>query len=368
MTWKSMIRFPVDLCRARRVLRNKPALPSALNRRPIALVMRTSAMLIDGGRHLATIAHHAIDSGSPFFLFCDSHTLAAIAHKTYGRSMLAMAGTSYVAAETQLPPDTLILSDSPFAAVHRQSVLRMQIGRDIDRSVPVMPYPMHPATLACIDAPTMGVLRHRIRRISILFAGNQKSRYGDAKIGRNFGLLNRIEVLTTVRQTFANRVVDRFTAAAQNDAIVLSDSRVDPVDPADWLSAIASADFFLCCPGSSQPTCHHLTEAMSVGTIPIIEYGDRVTPKLKDGQNAICFSGRPGLIEAIARTAAMTDEQIFAMRDRVGRFYDEHLCLTRFMLDLRDNQLNTTARRICLPFHDEDFETPVNCVAMTRAA
>ncbi|QDT05623.1 hypothetical protein K227x_40240 [Rubripirellula lacrimiformis] len=366
MKLKTLVRFPFDIRRARQLLREKPAATHSFPQRGVALVLRTDQMLIDGARHLATIAHHTNQIGSPLTLVCDSMLLAGIAHKPHGRSMLMMPGVDYAATTDGLPADTLVLTDSPQPVGGPRQTIQMQIGRDIDRTIPVMPYPMHPATLRYIDEQRLAELRDHQRWISVLFAGNQKERYGDSQIRRGFGMLNRLEMLTTITDNFEPRIVQQIAAAKSPDAIVLSDSRVDPVSASDWLPAIASADFFLCCPGSSQPTCHHLIEAMSVGTIPIIEYGDRVTPPLVDGETAICFSGRTGLIDAVHQIDEMPKHKIQTMRRNVADFYDAHLCGATFMQGLRDGTTNTDRKQICMPFHHENLSQPN--VEMRRAA
>ena len=141
----------------------------------------------------------------------------------------------------------------------------------------------------------------------------------------------------------------------QSTPVILSDSRIESISASDWLPTLSSAQFFVCCPGSSQPTCHNLIEAMSVGTIPIIEYGDRVTPELRDGENAICFRGKIGLVEAIHRVDSLGPGQISQMRRNVSNFYDDHLCGTKFLTRLRDGGFDLTSRRVCMPFHERNF-------------
>ncbi len=352
MPWKAVVRYPVDIRRARQILRDKSGPSAEWFQRPIALVLHTKNLLVDGARHLAAIAHHANDAGSPLELCCDDRILAAIAHKPHGQTMLAMPGVIY---RDRPSPGSLVLTDE--SEIGRTE---LQVGRDIDRSVPVMPYPMHPATLAELRTTSLDKLRDHPRPISMLFAGNQKPRYGDEQIGRGFNILNRLEVVETVRAHAGERVADRISDVTpsnvnHSDRIVLSDSRSESIEAADWLPALAGADFFLCCPGSSQPTCHHLTEAMAVGTIPILQYATRITPVLVDGFDAICFDGRSGLIDAIDRAAAMSPKDVAAMRDRVTAFYEEHLCGTRFMKRLRDGDLDSSQGRICLPFHDQNL-------------
>ncbi len=67
--------------------------------------------------------------------------------------------------------------------------------------VPVMPYPMHPATLRYLADTDLLSLRGRAsHRQAILFAGSQKTRYGDQWMQREFDVLSRLEALDTLRE------------------------------------------------------------------------------------------------------------------------------------------------------------------------
>ncbi len=362
MKLKSLVCFPIEIRRAHQILSNKPCLDGSLDQRPMALWLRTRQMMIDCGRHLAAMAHHCNGAGSLLHLCCDAMTLAEIARKPYGRRMLAMPGVLYSRDSASIPDDAVVMTDhalkSNHPANHRlgRRLCRLQIGRDIDLTSAVMPYPMHPSTLERISGKVLVDHRNHRRWFSILFAGNQKARYGDDKIAREFGILNRLEMLETVRDHFPDQIFDRIEAVKTSDGIVLADSRTSPISVANWLPAIASANFFLCCPGSSQPTCHHLIEAMSVGTIPILQYGDRTTPTLTDGVNAICFSDRASLIHSIERIASLSEGEIAGMRASVAKFYDKHLCGTRFIRNLRDGrESDGSCQRVCMPFHHQNF-------------
>lgn len=353
MQLKSLIRYPMDIRRARRILGSKSTQCTAnLVQRPIALDLRTPQMLFDCGRHLASIAHHAASIGSPFFVRSNPVLLAAFTRKVHGREMLAAPQTQWVPASKSLPDDALVLTD------HSSSTgIEMLIGRDLIRSLPVMPYPMHPATQHHADRPTLESLR-QMARAGILFAGNQKLKYGDAKIKRNFGVLSRLEILTQLADEHPDRVVKSIGERSDSERIVIADSRTETIDASDWLPTLAQFQFFLCCPGAAQPTCHNLIEAMSVGTIPIVEYGDRVTPQLQDGVNAVCFRGQQGLRDAIERIVRYSNDELTQLSRSAARFYDQHLCGDRFLKQLRDGELDLTEGKICLPFHEHNLFAP----------
>jgi hypothetical protein len=172
---------------------------------------------------------------------------------------------------------------------------------------------------------------------------------------REFGVLSRLELLDTLRQRFPDRIIDSLGRGTSSRPIVLIDSRKAAISAESWLPTLSRARFFLCCPGGRQPLCHNLIEAMSVGTIPLIEYGDRITPRLRDGETAICFDGRRGLIDAVERIDRLTADELLGLSRRVAAFYDEHLCGTRFLHRLRDGHFDLSTRSLCMPFHERDF-------------
>jgi hypothetical protein len=353
MQFKALVRYPIDIQRATRLLSLKPPSSPYLPERPIALDLDTPQLLFDCGRHFASLAHYASSAGSPFYVRCRQILLAGIARKIHGREFLALPCVSWIPQTETIPENAFVLSD--YQAPSGEGNVRMMIGRDIDRSIPVMPYPMHPATLRQHSHVDIVEMRQGRSRRGIFFAGNQKPKYGDAKMQRNFGVLSRLEMLRTLGEQFPSRIASSMNSATGQTPIVISDSRFESISAADWLPTLARAQFFVCCPGSSQPTCHNLIEAMSVGTIPIIEYGDRLTPRLRDGENAICFRGKAGLVEAIQRIDSLAPELISQMANNVAAYYDAHLCGTRFLTRLRDGQIDLASRRVCMPFHEQNF-------------
>lgn len=373
MQIKSFVRYPVDICRARRLLSGRPLLPEPLTERPIVLDLCTSQLLFDCGRHLASLAHHSRSAGSPFIVRCNRLLLSSIARKIHGRDMLVDPATKWIPKTEPIPPNALVLSDVESLD---QSQITMLIGRDIDRGIPVMPYPMHPATLPHAELCQLRALRMTKNRAPIFFAGNQKPKYGDDRMRKNFGMLSRLEILDRLAHAFPDRMASSIKevatphVTAESSAtvgqhslshsttprpIVIADSRIESIAACDWLAALARAQFFLCCPGSSQPVCHNLVEAMSVGTIPILEYDQRLTPTLRDGENAICFRGSRGLVDAIKRIDRLSSEQVLRLSHNAASHYDQHMCGTKFMRRLRDGDIDVSSGRLCMPFHDRNF-------------
>ena len=320
--------------------------------KPVVLELTRPDLLFDCGRHLISLAQNARAIQSPFFVRCNRLLLAGIARKIHGRDLLTAPFVRWLRPTDPLPPNAIVMSDDH--DVHDLNI-RLFVGRDIVPGSDVMPYPMHPATTAHLWEPHLSTLRNTNRDIKLFFAGNQKDKYGSQKMRRDFGILSRIEVLDTSREYFADQVLTSLPTD-QPASIVIADGRSNPITPDQWLPSLARANFFICCPGASQPMCHNLVEAMSVGTIPLIEYADRVTPALKDGVNAIVFRGAAGLMNALRRVEEMSTSEIDDMRRQVIGFYERHLNAASFMKSVCTRAITSPHPiDISLPFHDRNF-------------
>lgn len=365
---KLFLRYPLDGMLTRQILLRKQDDQDDLHSRPLVFDLKKTHLLFDGGRHLCAIAHDVAANQSPTFLRCSRLLLSGIAHKKLGRMMLEASHVTYLPLSARLPNGSLVLGDHDLSASHASELiqsearyLRMRIGRDLPSTSPVMPYPMHPWTQQQADQTTIMDLRsNQLRACLIFFAGCQKRRYGTPWMQKQFHILSRLDVLRTVRERFIKDVVEtsmqfrpREDPSKPPRQIRLLDSAHESITAADWLPALAESHFFLCGPGGRQPLCHNLIEGMSVGTIPILEYGDRVHPELTDGIHAICFKGQGGLVQAIERVQAMSQSELSQMRENVIAFYDNHLCGVKFWHQMLKDRLS--GDQISMPFHEKNL-------------
>ena len=361
MKLRHIARYPFDIGRAKRIVSGKCDVASRCNGRPICLDIHSSNLMVDCGRHFASIAHWASEIDSPVILRCGKVLLAAVGHKPFGAKMLGMANVQWTSKESELPDDGLILIDVPQTESSRrfgdQQTIQMLIGKDILDHCPSVPYPMHPSVAPYATQEQIEACRIVKQRRGILFAGSQRAKYGRPVLGRDFGVLNRIEILTALRKMFAERVVNLVGDydAEPRIPIVLPEPSHQNIPVELWLPTLGAHQFFLACPGIAQPLCHNLIESMSVGTIPIIEAGDRLVPELQDGVNAIRFRGYQGLREAVHRIDALSDREIQAISSNVVHYYDTHLSGSRFLKRLCDHRISHGIQQISLPVHSENL-------------
>jgi hypothetical protein len=361
---KSYIRYPLDARRAEKYLirgaeTSAPAttleFPST---RSIVVEMHTPQLLFDCGRHLNCIAAHASLAGSRFYLRCSKVLLAGIARKLYGPELLSNPSLTWLSPGESSPSDSLVLTDDASRCRDSQAI-EMLIGRDCVSETPTMPYPMHHRTTESHRDSAWSELRESDRR-GIFFAGRIKESYKRNKITGEFGVIDRVSAVRTVQDRFGSRVLETLQArdtSQDSMPIVLLDSGQHGIDQSQWLPTLTTFDFFLCCPGASQPMCHNAIEAMSVGTIPLIEYGDRFSPPLSDSINAVCFSGEEGLIAAIERIDQMSPEQICDLRAGVIDYFETHLRGDKFLANLRDGKFGPQVSAVNMPFHSHNYFT-----------
>jgi hypothetical protein len=359
MKWKHRLRYPFDIRLAKRLLSSHGGSRFDSVALPIGFDLYTDQLLVDCGRHLTCLAALAKQIHSQVVLRCSPIMLAAIAHKVHGAEFLAMRHVRWIGPKRRFPEPSLVMLDVDRSEADRDldghRSVTMLIGRDVCPGTPVMPYPMHPNQIEALTDASIASFR-RTPKAGLFFAGNQKQRYGRETMQNEFGVLPRLEILAELRRHFPGRIAPQ-AADGSEDRIVLRNSATDPIAGRDWMSVLAAHRFFLCCPGASQPVCHNVIEAMSVGAIPVIEYSDRFTPALVDGQNAICFKGREGLIRAVRRIDAMSAESKARMSENVCRHFDEHLSGVKFVRQLRDDQGASRADQISMPFHNRNLFT-----------
>jgi hypothetical protein len=109
--------------------------------------------------------------------------------------------------------------------------------------------------------------------------------------------------------------------------VTLVDSARCPVQIEDFRQLVSSFGFFLCAPGAFMPLCHNLIEAMSVGTIPLIQrsYAELLQPALEQGKNAIVFENEEDLTPCVKAALQMSPEEIGSMKRRVLHYYEQNL-------------------------------------------
>ncbi len=86
--------------------------------------------------------------------------------------------------------------------------------------------------------------------------------------------------------------------------------------------------FFLCCPGVFAPLSHNFIEALSAGTVPIIQqsYADLIYPHLEHKKNAFIYSDWNHLLEIIHEDVfSISDEDYVEINQNAKKYYEDYL-------------------------------------------
>lgn len=94
---------------------------------------------------------------------------------------------------------------------------------------------------------------------------------------------------------------------------IFAEKYVYPLPMEQVRETLSHFRYFLCCPGVVMPLCHNVIEAMSVGTVPIIqrEYAEVMYPNLEDGHNAIIYNNFVDLRDILNEKLFNISEQKF---------------------------------------------------------
>ncbi len=201
----------------------------------------------------------------------------------------------------------------------------------------VMPYFAHPDLRR--HECDLAELASGPRTIRVGFAGT----INDATYREEFAfpMLGRADVLGAIVDEFDVRIArsrsELRDAEAENAGVVfvaVSDGR-DTTDKhvlqgRDYLAFLGRCDFVVAPPGYRMPLCHNLVEAMSVGCVPILNYGDWLDPSLTDGVDSLAFSTREELVAAVRRALEADSTEVERLRRDAAGYYAEHLALDSF--------------------------------------
>jgi hypothetical protein len=210
-----------------------------------------------------------------------------------------------------------------------------------------LPFPMHPNIYKNYFFEKLSEHRILKRKIRVLFSGNTSEKaYNNEIFTAFFHILNRIEIIDHLIASFSSNELilirnkndlERSKSINLSNKIVLykwewyegqhSNLQIK-IPHHEWLSFLASGDFFVCCPGIRIPQSHNAIEAMAVGTIPILQYASFFHPGLVHNVNCIVFTDKDDLIEKITMILNMPEDKIQEMKANVIKYYELYLSYT----------------------------------------
>lgn len=193
------------------------------------------------------------------------------------------------------------------------------------------PYMMHPKIYELAYDLKSEELRNSPRKGKILFAGNdEKKNYSGGNVASLYQKTTRHQILTFLEtHSLLNVKVIKdkreLTQDAYANQLTIARSQAFKIPFEEWLPTLGLFDFFLACPGSDMPMCHNVIEAMSVGSIPIVEYPEYFHPALEHGKNCIVFNGKDDLAIQLQEVMNMDQQAISTLRRGTITYYDNYL-------------------------------------------
>lgn len=167
-------------------------------------------------------------------------------------------------------------------------------------------------------------------RPTILFIGNSDAE-AYSRITREglFDVVGRPRLQEVLKADGCVRMVTDECELASMEAgrVIVADTSTCCIPMESFRQTLSTFGFFLCAPGAVMPLCHNLIEAMSVGTIPLIQrsYAELLNPALEHGRNAIIFEGESDVTDRVREISRMPSTEIAAMKQRVLDYYDGNL-------------------------------------------
>jgi len=308
-------------------------------------------ILEEQGRLLFSLLNAFGVSGYSVHLFDD------LPEEKLGKYGLMARSLPNVALTTTVPPggaEMLYVFDHEDRGIGRRRWRKkVRVGFDIFsrfwlRRPVLMPFPVHPVHARGFGE-RLEALRSNRRNIRVLFSGEMTG-YTSNRITYPGPKLPRADVVNTIRDRLGERVVfvqddavlDRTLACPYYQGCVIVDTGKLRIPEQRWLETLAKVDFFLSPPGIVMPMCHNAVEALSVGSIPIINYAEWFSPALRHMENCIVFEGQDDLVAKMLSVLSMEEDAIAAMRRRAISYYDSHLSARAFTTALESRTESTT--------------------------
>ncbi len=195
-------------------------------------------------------------------------------------------------------------------------------------------FPMFPAIYKSGQDLRLADLRQQRRDWGLFFGGDaHPQKYSKQTTQNIYGVLGRARVLELLEQGLpARQQLSPMTAAeldaALNNAfagLVKINTRHCSINADAWLATLARARFFLACPGVRYPMSHNLIEALALGSVPILQYAERLFPALEHGKNCLVYRNETELLEVVRQALAMPPHLWQQMSAAAQAYYDQYL-------------------------------------------
>lgn len=311
--------------------------------------MRTTDLMVDGGRYLRTIIEGLLDSGHQVFILKKLWVLSEMKRKRYTLPLIENQKVQFISKNGLLSLDkwrSYLWADHPTDFSNVKNIHVVRSTRKINDMLWI-PYPTYPGNLSKVHSQTINTKKKR--SVKVFFSGTVLPGYQSLFLNTH-SVMSRVEVLETLYQSdLPIRIYDVIKSNKNKGLQGIFLPRYDfkkktvsgNVARDYYLENLRDISFFICAPGTYMPFAHNVIEAMSQGSIPILEYGSYFSPSLTPGENSLAFHDQDSLISSVKKALDMPEEQVATMRSQVVNYYNDFLRFSSFLERLDKTPENT---------------------------
>lgn len=190
-----------------------------------------------------------------------------------------------------------------------------------------------------------GNLKYLKRKNSIFAIGNfNVNLYNDIHKSP-FNILSRIDLFEHLKKNKliftinSENSLEEFIKSSLDSKCILIDSRDFYIKNESIRFVLNRFNFFLACPGMVMPFAHNIAEAMSCGTIPIIQkkYADMFHPPLENHINSIQFDDENMLNDVIQNAYKLPTATVEKLIRNVLNYYNNNMTPHAIITNIKEN-------------------------------
>jgi len=167
------------------------------------------------------------------------------------------------------------------------------------------------------------------RTNQVFFGGAaQRPKYASQTLSDKYNVVTRADALDQILEAINNKVI------APNSPLKLHYKPEDRIPYDQWMPTLGASEFFLALPGVEMPLSHNLIESLAVGTIPILQYPQYMSPPLIHDETCLVYHDKESLIDTIKSVFSMSPEKKLDLSTKAKTYYNTHLKLGCFANNL----------------------------------
>jgi len=194
---------------------------------------------------------------------------------------------------------------------------------------------MHPSKYALQNFKTAETIRKvdiQKNRFKLVFAGSLNENHYQDIYWDGVLMPSRVRLVNALEHHFPDEffmptTFEEFKNIDQSPICIVN-RKFFSLNVTEYFTFFKESHFVFCPPGIRQPFCHNVIEAMYCKAIPLLEYGDRLSPKLIDEVNCIAYSNEQEFLTKVEKILRYPLNDINKMKSSVKEYYLHNLMPT----------------------------------------